>query len=98
MKDLDPDPERDEMEKGRIEYHFVNFLNCMRSRKWQDLNADVEGGHLSTSIMHLGNIAYKTGRKLEFDSKAEKFVKDEAADGYLVRSEYRKPYILPKGV
>ncbi len=98
MKDLDPDPEREEMEKARIEYHFVNFLNCMKSRRWQDLNADVEGGHLSTSIMHLGNIAYKTGRKLIFDGKTEKFVNDKEADSYLARKVDRKPFVIPKVV
>ena len=98
MKDLEPDPERDEMEKARIEYHFVNFLNCMRSRKWQDLNADVEGGHLSTAIMHLGNIAYKTGRKLIFDGKTEKFIDDKEANSYLSRQVERKPFAMPNEV
>lgn len=98
MKDLEPEPERDEMEKNRIEYHFVNFLDCVRSRKREDLNAEVEGGHMSTSIMLLGNIAYKTGRKLTFDGKTENFVNDKEANTYLSRQVERKPYILPKVV
>jgi predicted dehydrogenase len=98
MKDLDPDPVREDYEKNRIEYHFVNFLDCIRSRKREDLNAEVEGGHMSTSIMHLGNIAYKTGRKLIFDGKAEKFVNDKEADSYLFRDKERKPFVLPKEV
>lgn len=98
MADLDPDPIRAEYEASKIEYHFVNFLESMRSRRWQDLNADVEGGHLSTSIMHLGNIAYKTGRKLTFNGKTEKFVNDSDADKHLARQIERKPYILPKQV
>jgi predicted dehydrogenase len=98
MKDLDPDPGREEMEKNRIEFHFVNFLDCVRSRRWQDLNAEVEGGHLSTAITHLGNIAYKTGRKLIFDGKTEKFVNDNEANIYLSRQVERKPYVLPRVV
>ncbi len=97
-KDLEVDPRRSEYDKARIEFHFVNFLDCMRSRKWQDLNADVLEGHLSASMMHLGNIAYKTGRKLTFDGQKEKFVNDRDADSYLTRRVYRKPYILPKEV
>ena len=33
MNDLDPDPVREEYEKNKIEYHFVNFLDCVKSRK-----------------------------------------------------------------
>jgi predicted dehydrogenase len=97
-KDLEPDPVRDEYETARIDYHFVNFLNCVRSRKWQDLLADVSEGHLSTSMMHLGNIAYRTGRKLTFNGETERFVGDHEANSYLTRKEYRKPYILPEKV
>ena len=97
MKDLDPDPMREEYEKNKIEYHFVNFLDCMRSRKREDLNAEVEGGHLSTAISHLGNIAYKTGRKLIFDGKTEKIVNDDEANTYLTR-QYRHPYVMPDEV
>lgn len=95
MDDLDSDPMREEYEKNKIEYHFVNFLECIRSREWQNLNADVAGGHLSTAIMHLGNIAYKAGRPLTFNGKTESFVNDRDADNYLSRKVERKPYILP---
>ena len=97
-KDLEADPIRAELEKARIEFHFQNFIDCMRSRRWQDLNADVEQGHMSTALMHLGNIAYKTGRKLTFDGKTEKFVNDNNANKYLTRAKERKPYVLPKEV
>ena len=97
MDDLDPDPEREEFEKNGIEFHFVNFLDCVRSRKRQDLNAEVEGGHLSTTISHLGNIAYKTGRELTFNGNTEEFMNDDYADTYLKR-QYRHPYLLPKEV
>jgi predicted dehydrogenase len=98
MADLERDPMREELEKNETEYHFMNFLDCVRSRKREDLNAEVEGGHLSTALSHLGNIAYKTGRKLVFDGKTEKFVKDDDANAYLLRKEYRKPYVLPSEV
>lgn len=97
-KDLEPDPRRSELEKERIEFHFMNFIDCMRSRRWQDLNADVEQGHMSTALMHLGNIAYRTGRKLTFDGKAEKFVNDDDANTYLSRKVEREPFVLPKEV
>jgi hypothetical protein len=70
----------------------------VRSRRQQDLLADVSEGHLSTSMMHLGNISFRTGRKLTFDGQNEKFIGDEEADNYLSRKEYRKPYLLPEEV
>ncbi len=88
------DLEPDEFEKAEIDPHFVNFLDCMRSRKWQDLNSDILEGHMSTAMMHLGNIAYRTGRKLTFNGNAERFVNDDDANTYLTR-QYRPPYLLP---
>jgi predicted dehydrogenase len=98
MDELERDPVREEYENDKIEYHFVNFIDCVKSRKRENLNAEVEGGHLSTALSHLGNIAYKTGRKLTFDGKAEKFVNDKDANSYLTRSTYRKPYVMPDKV
>jgi predicted dehydrogenase len=83
-------PPVDSLEK----LHFGNWIDCIRSRKWQDLNADIEEGHMSTAMMHLGNIAYRTGRKLHFNPLSEKFVNDEDADSYLTRN-YRPPFVLP---
>jgi predicted dehydrogenase len=97
-KDLEPDPVRDGYGEAQIDYHFVNFLDCVKSRKQEDLLADVNEGHLSTAMMHLGNIAYRTGRKLTFNGETERFVDDEEANAYLTRQEYRKPYLLPEEV
>jgi predicted dehydrogenase len=83
---------------GQLEtLHFGNWIDCVRSRKWQDLNAEILEGHMSTAMMHLGNIAYRTGRKLHFNPNSEKFVNDEDANSYLGR-EYRPPYVLPDQV
>jgi predicted dehydrogenase len=75
--------------------HFNNFINCVRSRKWQDLNAEILEGHLSTSLCHLGNIATRLKRTLHFDPAGEKFVNDPEADSYLTKI-YREPYVLPE--
>ena len=52
---------------------------------------------MSTTLGHLANISYRTGRKLTFDPDKEQFVADQEANRYLTR-EYRKPYILPDKV
>ena len=77
--------------------HFSNFLDCVRTRNWQDLNADILEGHLSTSLCHLGNIACRLQRPLHFDPSEEKFVNDPDADAYLTK-KYRLPYLLPDKV
>src|SRR5439155_1546042 len=41
--------------------HYGNFLNAVRSRKHEDLNADILEGHLSSALCHLGNISYRLG-------------------------------------
>jgi predicted dehydrogenase len=77
--------------------HFKNFIDCVRSRKWQDLNADILEGHLSSSLCHLGNIACRVKRTLHFNSYSEKFVNDDEADSYLTKM-YRAPYMLPEKI
>lgn len=75
--------------------HFENFIECVRSRKSQDLRAPLEEGHFSSTLCHLGNISYRVGRSVTFDGKAERFVGDEEADRLLGRT-YRAPYVLPE--
>jgi predicted dehydrogenase len=50
-----------EFKEGDDKYHFSNFLAAVRSRKLTDLNADIEEGHLSSALCHLGNISYRLG-------------------------------------
>jgi len=64
---------------GDIEYHlspggnFENFINCVRTRKREDLNADILEAHLSSALCHLGNISYRLGRQVPFDSQPKEF-------------------------
>jgi len=74
--------------------HYQNFIDCVKSRRRQDLAADIEEGHDSALLCHLGNIAYRTGKRLLFDSQTETFFDDEA-NQYLGR-DYRKGYELPQ--
>jgi predicted dehydrogenase len=75
--------------------HFENFIECVRSRKPEGLNASMENGHFSTALCHLGNISNRLGRSVTFDGSAERFVGDEQADKLLGRA-YRAPYSLPE--
>jgi len=76
---------------------WKNFIDCVRSRKREELDNDILEGHLSASLGHLGVISYRTGRELIFNPQTEKFVRDKEADKFLTR-EYRKPYIMPENI
>jgi predicted dehydrogenase len=59
---FDPDGKLVRTFAGTSENHFANFLKAVRSRKREDLNADVLEGHQSTALCHVGNISYRLGR------------------------------------
>ena len=46
---------------GGDNLHFDNFVKAVRSRKHEELNADILQGHLSSALCHLGNISYRLG-------------------------------------
>ncbi len=57
--------------------HHRNFLNCVALR---DLPiCDVAIGHRGATACHLGNIALRTGRKIQWDAQSEQVVGDDAA-------------------
>ncbi len=72
--------------------HQKNFIDAIRGDA--KLTADIEVGHKSTLLCHLGNIAYRTGKTLKFDAKAE--TTDDADANKLLGREYRKDFELPK--
>jgi predicted dehydrogenase len=59
--------------------HFANFVKAVRSGKHEDLNADIEDGHLSSAMCHLGNISLRLGT-LETIDKSKKPFNVKAAD------------------
>jgi len=44
--------------------NFENFIYCVRSRKWRQLNAGIRDAHLSSALCHLGNISYRLGEQV----------------------------------
>jgi predicted dehydrogenase len=74
--------------------HLRNFLTCVKDPT-QRPNADIEEGHKSTRLCHLGNIALRVGRTLQFDAKTET-IKDDAEANQLLGRTYRKPFELPE--
>jgi predicted dehydrogenase len=77
--------------------HFLNFIEAVRSRKRESLNAEVAEGAISTVLVHLANISYRVGRTIDFDARTMTCKGDAEANRYLTR-EYRKPYVVPEKV
>ncbi len=77
--------------------HFANFLECVRSRKAEDLHAPILEGHISSTLVHLANASYRLGRTINFDPSTESVVNDSEAT-VLLKGTYRAPYIVPEKV
>jgi len=73
------------------EGEHADFLKCVKSRK--DPYFPVDIGHRVSTVCHLANIAIRTGRKLHWDPKAERFVNDDGANAMLSRP-MRSPWKL----
>ncbi len=71
--------------------HMLDFIECVKSRRTPV--SDLEGGHRSTSTALLGNIAYRTGRRIEWDSANERIIGDRDAARQLSRDD-RRPWKL----
>ncbi len=57
--------------------HIRNFLDGIKDKA--RLNSDIEGGHKSTLLMQLGNIALRTGRTLRIDPSNGRILNDRDA-------------------
>jgi predicted dehydrogenase len=76
--------------------HHKDFIAALRTNKKPF--GDVLQGHLSASLVHLADIAYRVGNKqLFFDSKTERFTNSEDANK-LLKGNYRTPYTIPDNV
>jgi len=77
--------------------NWANFVAALRSGKYSDLNAPIEEGAISTTLVHLANISYRVGRTLQFDAETYSCV-DDAEANTLFRREYRAPFVVPDRV
>ncbi len=70
---------------GEVEYTlhgggiFQNFINCVRSRKQEELNAEILDGHLSATLCHLGNASYRLGKQIPCNGKPKALGTDKDA-------------------
>ena len=78
--------------EGGLNLHVKNHLECIKARTPENCHASIQIGAHIAKFAHLGNIAYRTGKKLTWDGTT---FHDAEADKYLCK-EYRGPWKLPK--
>ena len=94
-KEREPGPVS-EVERGTSPY--ANFVEVIRSRKREDLLAEIEEGAISTMLVHLANISYRVGRTLYFDPVSYSCKDDPEANALFNRKKYREPFVVPEMV
>lgn len=96
-KNNKPEMERVELQPstGRgLDLHMEDFIACIKERNRVPA-ANIDIGANTAQIATLGNIAFKTGRRLYWDGNSKSFINDDEANSHLV-PEYRAPWKLPQ--
>ena len=75
-----------------LDQHTQNFIDCMKTREQPVCNAEV--GSLAAVNVHLENIAFRTGEKVQWDSTSTSFLDNDRANE-LLTPHYRAPWKLP---
>jgi len=91
-KRMEAVPFQKSMDNG-LDLHAKNFIEVIKSRQMTDLNAPIQVGSDIAVFSQMGNIAYRTGKKIYWDKEKGKFTDDEA--NKLIAKEYHNGYKLP---
>jgi predicted dehydrogenase len=80
--------------------NVANFIDVLRSRKMEDLNAPITEAHISCTLVHLANASYRLGRTLNFDPETQQVTNDDEANRLLrdAGRGYRRPFYIPEDV
>jgi predicted dehydrogenase len=95
-------PEKDKMEAvprkpkvdDGLDLHTKNFVEVVKSRKFSDLHTPIQAGANVAINAQMGNIAFKTGKKVYWDVANNRF-KEEEANKFLA-AQYHNGYDIPK--
>ena len=81
-----------EYEGSDLHRHTLNFTNAIRNG--EELKAGIEIGHKVAVVAHMGNVAYKTGRKINWDQATRSFIDDDEANA-LRWASYQNGWDMP---
>ncbi len=77
-----------------LDKHTVNFIEAVKSRDASSLKAPLKVGYDAAMVCHMGNIAFKTGNRINWDNYSGQF-SDEASNA-LINAPYHNGWELPK--
>ena len=92
-KILEEEVGENEIRLGRTPNHKRNFLDAVKARRQPFASAEI--GHRTATVCHLANIAMLTGRKLQWDPRAERITNDQPLNKYLdgIVPYFRPPWV-----
>ncbi len=77
-----------------LDLHVRNFLDCIKNNTPKNLNAGIDIGHDVALVAQMGNVAYRTGEKVSWNTEKQLF-NSEAANR-LITPVYNNGWELPK--
>jgi predicted dehydrogenase len=91
---MDPVPAQTNRHEN-LDLHTANFVEAIRRNDTALLRCGIETGSVAAINAQMGNIAYKTGRKLFWDAAAGQFSNDREANA-LIGARYHNGFVLPR--
>lgn len=81
-------------ELNYLDLHTQNFIDAVKKNSQDVLNTPIRSGSVAAINAHMGNIAFKTGTKIYWDSKVNQFTDNTQANKLIV-PEYHNGWKLP---
>ncbi|HEU5053861.1 MAG TPA: Gfo/Idh/MocA family oxidoreductase [Hanamia sp.] len=78
-----------------VDKHWENFVSVVKSRKFDELHCPVTAAANVATVAQMGNIAFRSGKKLEWDHAKQQFTDDTVNKEYFMK-EYHNGYKLPE--
>ncbi len=90
---MEPVPLRKNRGHG-LNLHTANFIDAVKSRDRNSLNAPIQVGYDAAMVCHMGNVSFKTGSRIYWNKATENFKSKEA--NKLMNAHYHNGWELPR--
>ncbi len=87
--------ERKQRLDNGLDKHMENFVSVIKSRKMEELKCPIESASHIAVLSQMGNIAFRSGKKLQWDKTKGRFT-DEAINKKYLAASYYNGYKIPK--
>ncbi|QIK79587.1 Gfo/Idh/MocA family oxidoreductase [Sphingomonas piscis] len=92
-KQLSPEVPVTRVSDNGLEKHTADFIACVKDRS-KTPACSIESAATTAIVCQMGNIAYRTGRKVHWDGASGRFTNDQVANALMTKA-YRAPYRFP---